>query len=99
MTKAQKEINARFLKVCDRLVESNLVRHKTNLAQILGTYSNVMSRIKKGESTPTLKQLEILFKTFGVDANYIFGKSEYMFLNSTPTQHKKNELKTIKQKQ
>ena len=88
MTKSQQAINIRFIQVCDNLIEYKKVKHKTELSVILTGNTHLLARIYKCTSRPTLKHFEILLKTFGVDANYIFGKSEDMFLNSTQTQHK-----------
>jgi hypothetical protein len=81
MNKQNKIYNNRFKKVYLKLKEQERVKDKTDLANKLGSYNSVVNYIINGKRSVTLDQLTTLIKKFGINANYIFGRSEYMFLS------------------
>ena len=72
-------VNKRFREVYKVLGEKNLIKGKSDIARVLGTYNHVINRILKGERNITVDQLNKLFDTYNVNANYIFGGIEPMF--------------------
>lgn len=75
-------VNQRFRKVYEELEKFNLIKGKSDLAKKLGTYNHVVNSILKGQRNITVDQLYKLFDMYGVNANYLFGNSEEMFLDS-----------------
>lgn len=73
-------VNQRFRKVFAELENQNLIKGKSDIAKHLGTYNHVINSILKGQRNITVDQLSRLFETYQVDANYMFGISEQMFL-------------------
>ncbi|MFN7119203.1 MAG: S24 family peptidase [Saprospiraceae bacterium] len=73
-------VNQRFRKVYEELEKFNLIKGKSDLAKKLGTYNHVVNSILKGQRNITVDQLYKLFDMYGVNANYIFGNSEDMFM-------------------
>jgi len=74
-------VNQRFRKVYEELEKYNLIKGKSDLAKKLGTYNHVVNSILKGQRNITVDQLYKLFDTYGVNANYLFGNSDDMFLD------------------
>ncbi len=74
-------VNQRFRKVYEELEKYNLIKGKSDLAKQLDTYNHVINSILKGQRNITVDQLYKLFEIYGVDANYVFGNSEEMFLD------------------
>lgn len=72
-------VNQRFKDVYDELEKFNLIKGKSDIAKQLGTYNHVINSILKGQRNITVDQLNKLFDTYGVNANYLFGLSEEMF--------------------
>ncbi len=72
-------VNQRFKQVYEALEKYNLIKGKSDIAEKLGTYNHVINSILKGQRNITVDQLHKLFETYGIDANYLFGKSEEMF--------------------
>lgn len=62
------------------LERHNLIKGKSDIAKKLGTYNHVINSILKGQRNITVDQLHKLFEHYGVDANYLFGLAEDMFL-------------------
>jgi len=77
-------VNQRFKEVFSQLEKLNIIRGKSDIAKKLGTYNHVVNSILKGQRNITVDQLNKLFNLYGIDANYIFGNSEDMFLNGVP---------------
>ena len=77
-------VNQRFRKVYEELEKYNLIKGKSDLAKQLGTYNHVINSILKGQRNITVDQLHKLFETYGIDANFLFGSSEDMFLEGSP---------------
>ncbi len=73
-------VNQRFRKVYHELEKNNLIKGKSDIAKQLGTYNHVINSILKGQRNITVDQLTSLFETYGVNANYLFGIEEEMFL-------------------
>ena len=73
-------INQRFQLVFDELERMRVIRGKSDIAKHLGTYNHVINSILKGNRNITVEQLHKLFDIFGVNANYVFGLSEEMFM-------------------
>jgi transcriptional regulator with XRE-family HTH domain len=77
-------VNQRFKKVYHLLEDQNLIRGKSDIAKKLGTYNHVINSILKGQRNITVDQLNRLFDHYGVNANYLFGNSEKVFLEGSP---------------
>jgi len=73
-------VNQRFKKVFEELERLNIIRGKSDIAKHLGTYNHVINSILKGQRNITVEQLNKLFETYKINANYIFGTSEDLFL-------------------
>lgn len=71
-------VNQQFKKVYKYLTEKNLIKGKSDLATQLGTYNHVINAILKGTRNITIDQLNKLFDTFSINANYLFGLSPMM---------------------
>ncbi len=77
-------VNQRFNRVFQELEKYNLIKGKSDLAKKLGTYNHVINSILKGQRNITVDQLQKLFLAYGVDANYIFGNGEAIFMDGYP---------------
>lgn len=73
-------VNQRFGQVYEALEKYNLIKGKSDIAKKLGTYNHVINSILKGQRNITIDQLTQLFDHFSVNANYLFGISDDMFL-------------------
>jgi len=73
-------VNQRFKHVYTELERANKIKGKSDIAKHLGTYNHVINSILKGERNITVDQLNRLFDIFKVNANYLFGISEDLFL-------------------
>ena len=73
-------VNQRFRQVFDELEKLHIIRGKSDIAKRLGTYNHVINSILKGQRNITVEQLNKLFETYGINANFIFGSSEELFL-------------------
>ena len=73
-------VNQRFKEVFKTLEAANLIKGKSDIANHLGTYNHVINSILKGQRNITLDQLNKLFDNYRVNANYLFGNSDQMFL-------------------
>jgi phage repressor protein C with HTH and peptisase S24 domain len=69
----------RFREVYNFLNEHDLVKGKSDIARVLGTYNHVINSVLKGKRNITVEQLNKLFEVYGVNANYIFSGIEPMF--------------------
>jgi len=78
-------VNQRFKKVFEELERLNIIRGKSDIAKHLGTYNHVINSILKGQRNITVEQLNKLFETYKINANYIFGSSEELFLGHVNT--------------
>jgi len=78
-------VNQRFKSVFSELEKLNLIKGKSDIAKKLNTYNHVINSILKGQRNITVDQLNKLFDTYGLDANYLFGISDEMFLGGVPT--------------
>ncbi len=77
-------VNQRFKNVYYKLEDLRLIKGKSDLAKKLGTYNHVINSILKGKRNITVDQLNRLFHHYGVNANFLFGNSEEMFLEDSP---------------
>ena len=77
-------VNQRFRVVFQELEKYNLIKGKSDIAKQLGTYNHVINSILKGQRNITVDQLNRLFEHYGINANYMFGKSDRMFLEGFP---------------
>jgi len=84
-------VNQRFKNVYKVLEQRNMIRGKSDIAKKLGTYNHVINSILKGQRNVTVDQMHRLFQHYGVNANYMFGLTDELFLNedSTITTHDK----------
>lgn len=74
-------VNQRFRKVYQALEKYNLIKGKSDIAKKLGTYNHVVNSILKGQRNITVDQLHKLFDCYGVNANYLFGGSDEVFID------------------
>lgn len=75
-------VNQRFKAVYEELERRRLIKGKSDIAKRLGTYNHVVNSILKGQRNVTVDQLWKLFSNYEVNANYLFGLSEDIFLPS-----------------
>ena len=73
-------VNQRFRLVYQELEKLNLIKGKSDIAAQLGTYNHVINSILKAQRNITVEQLNKLFEIFHVNANYLFGLSEEIFM-------------------
>jgi len=73
-------VNQRFKIVYEALEKNNMIKGKSDMAGHIGTYNHVVNSILKGQRNITVDQLNKLFDTFHINANFLFGNSEDMFL-------------------
>lgn len=73
-------VNQRFRLIFAALEKLNLIKGKSDIAVHLGTYNHVINSILKAQRNITVDQLNKLFEVFHVNANYLFGISEDMFM-------------------
>jgi len=73
-------VNKRFREVYEELEKNNLIKGKSDIAKELGTYNHVINSILKGQRNITVDQLNRLFDTYNVNANFLFGNADDMFL-------------------
>lgn len=76
-------VNQRFREVYEELYKSNKIRGKSDIAEKLGTYNHVVNSILKGQRNITVEQLSKLFDVYQVNANYLFGLSNNLFLKGS----------------
>ena len=84
-------VNQRFKMVYEELDRTNRIKGKSDIAKKLDTYNHVVNSILKGQRNVTVEQLTKLFNFYGVNANFMFGLSEEMFLRNHPAN---NDLET-----
>jgi len=75
-------VNQRFKSVYEELERRRLIKGKSDIAKRLGTYNHVVNSILKGQRNITVDQLWKLFGAYEVNANYLFGLSDDIFLPS-----------------
>lgn len=73
-------INQRFRRIYEELENRKLIKGKSDVAKKLGTYNHVINSILKGQRNITVDQLHSLFAEYGVNANFLFGMEDHMFL-------------------
>lgn len=78
-------VNQRFKIVYKTLEQQNKIKGKSDIAKKLGTYNHVINSILKGQRNVTVDQMHRLFQHYGVNANYMFGLSDELFLYEDPT--------------
>jgi hypothetical protein len=69
----------RFVAIFDALLESKKVSSKSQLGGTIGSYGHIMTECFDGKRKVTVKMIQLLVTEYGVNANYLFGKSETMF--------------------
>lgn len=74
-------VNQRFRLVYSELERLNLIKGKSDIAAHLGTYNHVVNSILKAQRNITVEQLNKLFEIFHINANYLFGLSDDMFMD------------------
>ena len=72
-------VNRRFSAIFYKLLESNKIKSKSDIAAKLGTYNHIINNILKGERNVTIDQLNKLIELYDINANYVFGCSMDMF--------------------
>ena len=73
-------VNQRFREVYAELEKSDRIKGKSDIAKHLGTYNHVINSILKGDRNITVDQLNKLFDIFKINANYVFGITDELFL-------------------
>lgn len=76
-------VNQRFKMVFEELYKTNKIRGKSDIAEKLGTYNHVVNSILKGQRNITVEQLSKLFDIYHINANYLFGLSNNLFLKGS----------------
>jgi hypothetical protein len=74
-------ISHRFSLVENELKKRGVISTRKELAFALDTYNHVILEIRKLKRMLTIKQAQLLTKTYGVNMNFIFGRSDIMFLS------------------
>jgi phage repressor protein C with HTH and peptisase S24 domain len=74
-------VNKKFHEVFDELEKSNKIKGKSDIATKLNTYNHVINSILKGDRNITVEQMHKLFETYNINANYLFGLSDNIYLN------------------
>jgi hypothetical protein len=76
-------VNQRFKTIYEALELQNRIKGKSDIAHELGTYNHIINSILKGERNITVDQLNTLFDRYMINANYIFGLSDQMFIETS----------------
>lgn len=74
-------VNQQFNKLYKLFEKEGIIKGKSDLAEKLDTYNHVINNILKGDRNITVDQLNKLFLTYNVNANYLFGLSEQIFMD------------------
>jgi plasmid maintenance system antidote protein VapI len=74
-------VNQRFKIVYDKLLAERRIKGKSDLANYLESYNHVINSILQGNRNVTVDQINALCDHFGVNANYIFGVSDAIYLD------------------
>lgn len=74
-------VNKKFRIVYQTLLDKNLIKSKSDIADKLGTYNHVINSILNGKRNITLDQMDKLIELFDINANYLYGRSEDIFDN------------------
>jgi len=80
MTEPEKKRAEKFTTAIDEIIKNGIEKNHHSLALKLGTYSHIIVRIRNLKSNPSRNLFEALIKNYNVDANFLFGKSENIFL-------------------
>ncbi|MEM1327706.1 MAG: LexA family transcriptional regulator [Bacteroidota bacterium] len=78
-------VNQRFKRVYEVLEQQELIKGKSDVAKELGTYNHIINSILKGQRNITIDQLTQLFEKYSINANYLFGLSDEMFVPDIET--------------
>jgi plasmid maintenance system antidote protein VapI len=76
-------VNKKFREVFDELEKSNKIKGKSDIATKLNTYNHVINSILKGDRNITVEQMHKLFETYNINANYLFGLSDDIYLSGS----------------
>jgi Peptidase S24-like len=76
-------VNKKFHEVFDELEKSNKIKGKSDIATKLNTYNHVINSILKGDRNITVEQMHKLFETYNINANYLFGLSDDIYLSGS----------------
>ncbi len=74
-------INRNFRKVFEELSVRKIIKGKSDIAKKLDTYNHIINNILKGDRNITVDQILKLSNQYDVSPDYMFGKSENMFLS------------------
>lgn len=75
-----KNPDERILRLVEYLIFTKVVRNATDFCDEIGLLKNTLSRIKKGTSHFTVSHIETICKKFKVNANWIFGREDNVFI-------------------
>lgn len=74
------EIDERILQVLEFLKDSGEIRFNTQFCEVVGLSRAHLNLIKTGKNHFTPKHIKKVVEKYGVNANWLFGGSEKMFL-------------------
>jgi phage repressor protein C with HTH and peptisase S24 domain len=73
-------VNQQFTTLFKDLQDQGKIKGKSDIARVLGTYNHVINDIIKGKRNLTLEQINNLMEAFKVNANFLFGRTNQMYL-------------------
>jgi transcriptional regulator with XRE-family HTH domain len=73
------EIRKAFVEVYEQLVIDEKFQNQNQFAISIGTTHSVVSLILRSERKPSISMIELLVKTYNINANYLFGTSKKMY--------------------
>lgn len=73
-------VNKNFKKLFARLETTGQIKGKSDLARKLKTYNHVINSVLKSERNLTIEQIERLVRNYRVNANFLFGTADNMFV-------------------
>jgi len=76
-----KIVNLQFALVFEQLKKEGKAKSKSDIAAQLGTYNHVINSVLKGERGLTVEQINLLMEHYGINANFLFGRSTQMYGN------------------
>ena len=75
------EIDARLLWLMDLLKREKIIANFEQFYSVLGIQRQVIYKIQHGQTHFTVAHITIICQTYRVDANWVFGRGKYVFLD------------------
>jgi len=90
----------RFIEVINRIIELKKAKNVNEIVKIAKLPNSTISEIKRGSAEPSMKVIQKLVISFGVNINYIALGNGPIFINQTGNAHapqpeKKDESREI----